>query len=101
VAYSSVEALQWFLGSKTELNIKDEGDLKTCIGLEIDQTPNEITICQCTGIHRAISKYFPQASWLPCSRLSAVYDSKSRSSTLTDCGLCEEGAKVVDGPPYL
>ena len=41
VAYSSVEALQWFLGSKTELNIKDEGDLKTFIGLEIDQTPND------------------------------------------------------------
>jgi hypothetical protein len=102
VAYSNVEALQWFLGSKTELNIKDEGDLRTFIGLEIDQTPNEITICQGTGIQRAIGRYFPQASGLPCAKLPAVYDSESRSSTLTDCGLLKDGESVPDdGPPYL
>jgi len=104
VAYSSTEAIQWFLGSKTELNIKDEGDLKVFIGLEIDQTPDGLTICQATGIHRAISKYFPEASGLPCSKLPAVYDSKSRSSTLTDCALLE-GQGVNEGedsnPPYL
>ena len=81
VAYYSVEALQWFLGSKTELNIKDEGNLKTFIGLEIDQTPNEITICQGTEIHSAISRIFPQASWLPSARLCAHAHTQSHTGT--------------------
>jgi len=102
VAYSSIEGIEWFLGSKTELNIKDEGDLKTFIGLEIDLTPDRISICQATGIHRAISKYFPQASGLPCAKLPAVYDSKSRTSSLTECALSDNGPSSQDqGAPYL
>ena len=46
VAYSSLEGIEWFLGSKTELNIKDEGDLKTFIGLEIDQTLTDLALAR-------------------------------------------------------
>ena len=104
VAYSNLEGIEWFLGSKTELNIKDEGDMKIFIGLEIDQTPDRLTICQATGIHRAISKYFPQAAGLPCSKLPAIYDSKSRTSSLTDCNLVDDTESQViqnEGAPYL
>lgn len=79
------------------LDIREEGELRTFVGLEIYRQKNSITITQEKGIERAVCKYFPEAVGLKQLSTPASYDSKSRTTSLSLCDLnsrSEDSAKL-------